>query len=159
MPRAAAPPVARIPTGQRPPSDLGDWRFAFEQVHVVPAGPTPATGGATARAGANGVYKRVGDNSIQEGGVPWNSDGGYQAAFRAALAAGHGGSLQPIVWHGKAYLRSFGVVQVGTVRQPFPTRPITYSGALPTSLQPTVNKPAPWQVAPYNFTPFAPPGG
>ncbi len=150
---------AQIPSGQEPPSEVNDYLYAFQQVHTVPPGPTPASGGATARAGADGAYIRVGSNSYDQGGWAWNQDGGYMANFRAALAAGHGGSLQPIVWHGKAYLRSFGVVQTGYVRQPFPTAPIKYPGALPTSLQSTVNKPAPWSVAPYNFTPFAPPGG
>jgi hypothetical protein len=137
-----------------PKTDNRDDRIdPLIQAHsYLGAGPLPTTqGGATARP-AGAFYERRGSNSYQEAGTPIQD--AYSTAFRAAYT--RLGGLQPIIWAAKAFKPNTGVVHMETVRQPFPVRPLTYPGALPTQLQPTIAKPAPWTQPPFNFTPFAP---
>lgn len=86
----------------------------------------------------------------------------YSDRFHVASAMGKTGIVpQPVQNSRRAFLPRVGVVFVSQNRQPFPTNRLQYLGAAPNAIFPTVKKPYPWAVPPYNAVGLYPsaPGG
>jgi hypothetical protein len=143
--KAQTPAQATEPAGQ-----------VFLAERMTGIGPAPDPVGPL---GGVRYYPQT-NKSYAQAGYPIADD--YSDRFHVAGSMGALGIVpQPIKNFRRAYLPRIGVVFVSQNRQPFPTNRIAYTGSAPNAVFPTLRKPWPWAVPPYNAVGLWPsaPGG
>jgi hypothetical protein len=131
-------------------------RRTFAMMRMTGIGPAPDPVGPL-----GGVrYYPQSNKSYAQAGYEIADD--YSDRFHVAGSIGKLGIVpQPTRNSRRAFLPRVGVVFMSQNRQPFPTNRIQYAGAAPNAIFPTVTKPYPWAVPPYNAARLYPsaPGG